>query len=112
MATMVANDRPFEPIGAAIGSADNKSSCDGAAGTLNATVPGGGAVNLGPLVPHAGDCEPCVGTGSRASLKGDHERSHDEPRRAMVPEPSQRDRQVRVPRAAYQPQGGQGGLLR
>lgn len=39
MATMVANDRPFEPVGAAIGSADNKSSCDGAAGTLNATVP-------------------------------------------------------------------------
>jgi hypothetical protein len=40
MATMVANDRPFEPIGAAIGGADNKSSCDGAAGTLNATAPG------------------------------------------------------------------------
>lgn len=39
MATMVANDRPFEPVGATIGSADNKSSCDGAAGTLNATVP-------------------------------------------------------------------------
>lgn len=34
-----ADDRPFEPVGAAIGSADNKSSYDGTAGTLNATVP-------------------------------------------------------------------------
>ena len=33
---------------------------------------------LGPLVPCTGDCKPCVGTASSATMEG-HERSHDEP---------------------------------
>ena len=48
---------------AAIGSADNKSSCDGAAGTLNATVPaqvtdGVSVLSLRPRGTSAWECRP------------------------------------------------------